>query len=93
MKDETLELQYKTQRDAYNKYLNEGVCHVEFTKLDGNTRLMLCTKNLQYIPKHYWPQSSVESHPTFIRVFDIEIQEWRGFDIRRVQSFGATVQA
>lgn len=55
---------------------------VSFTKVNGDQRVMRCTKNFELIPSDKYPQQ--ESLPRAInedteRVFDTIKQEWRSF--------------
>lgn len=55
---------------------------VTFTKVNGDQRVMRCTKNFELIPSDKYPQQ--ESLPKSVnedieRVFDTIKQEWRSF--------------
>jgi hypothetical protein len=59
---------------------------VTFTKKDGTERVMKCTKNFDYIPEEKLPKTTVPESDV-IRVFDLEISEWRSFNIESVKDF------
>jgi hypothetical protein len=64
---------------------------VEFTKVDGTVRKMLCTLAETLIPEEARPKVSVEENvietednpappaPTACKVYDLEKQAWRSF--------------
>jgi hypothetical protein len=70
---------------------NKGVM-VEFTKIDGTVRKMLCTLAKSLIPEDDYPKSDkakVETDvvPTVCRVYDLEKQGWRSFRFDSVVNF------
>ncbi len=76
------EIQYKIIQDA----LHLGVCEVEFTKVNGEHRLMKCTLHKDWMPS----EAIREHHQTrlldfeTIPVWDTDKQEWRSFKTMRV---------
>lgn len=52
---------------------------ITFTKKDGSTRIMRCTRNMHLVPEEFHPKESVTDSGTSIRVFDLDKQEWRSF--------------
>ena len=63
--------------------IKSGVC-VTFTKKDGSERKMRCTLSEARIPTDKRPKSQSESQDSSatgsaVRVFDIEVGEWRSF--------------
>lgn len=94
------------EADAVNRSIFRdwirGLLHVQsakitFVKADGTQRDMLCTLNWQKIPQDKLPKSatvkeSVETNePEALRVFDIELGEWRSFRYDRIRSIQATI--
>lgn len=78
--------------DMLTRYLYEGHVTVVFTKVDGSTRTMTCTKQLALIPENKHPKQAnttprvitqakdvVVRDPQLITVFDVEKQDWRSF--------------
>ena len=70
--------------------LRARVCRVIFTKVNGETRDMMCTLQENNIPEDKRPAGSIDN-PTYtdevIRAFDIDKQEWRSFKVANVISF------
>lgn len=78
-------------RDEMLNALREGVVNLSFEKVkDGAVRVMNAT--LRDIPEDKMPKGgtvdqSVGGDST-LRVFDVDIQEWRSFRIDKLISFG-----
>ena len=77
------------KRDYINNILHAGEAVVEFTKVNGEHRVMPCSLNAALLPPA--PpvvEGKVERkiNPDVIRVFCIDKQEWRSFRIDRVIS-------
>lgn len=76
--------------------LQKGVLTVTFLKLNGDQRVMDCTKSVDVIPKEHYPKTdnsvldekaSVE--PTkvgLVTVWDINAKGWRSFKYDRIQA-------
>lgn len=58
---------------------------VTFTKKDGSTRTMKCTRNMTLIPSEFHPKNETEDTGGAIRAFDLDKQEWRSFLPENVQ--------
>lgn len=69
-------------RDWLNGLLMEETpTVVTFTKKDGSTRVMKCTKNLSNIPTDMHPSGEKEiKEGSALRVFDLESSGWRSFN-------------
>jgi len=74
---------------------NQGVL-VEFTKVDGSNRKMLCTLAESLIPEDARPktkdteviaEAETNVAPTACRVYDLEKQGWRSFRFDSVVNF------
>ena len=79
------------QIDELNNALSAGMATVTFTKADGSTRIMNCTKNVALIPADKLStdaNSARSENPDLIIAFDLDIQEWRSFKPSRVNSWG-----
>ena len=72
-------------KDNLLKILNEQQAVVTFTKLNGDQRVMTCTKSLNIIPKENHPKSNPKAHDTNITVWDMNAKGWRSFVYDRVQ--------
>lgn len=79
-------------KSQMKKKLHEKVCHVIFTKADGTERDMLCTLNMDIIPKSAHPKNVIETHDNdIIRVYDTEKEAWRSFHVRKVIEFSTRI--
>lgn len=58
---------------------------VTFTKKDGTTRKMKCTRNMSLIPSEFHPKNETEDTGGAIRAFDLDKKEWRSFLPENVQ--------
>lgn len=68
--------------------LNETWVRVEFTKVDGSHRSMLCTRNFAEIPADHIPSGAgKKSNDTMLSVFDLEKQGWRSIKIDNIQNW------
>lgn len=76
----------KNEIERMKSYLHDGVINVKFTKSDGEIRDMRCTQNGDLIQKDKLPTNSDTSFDLtdLIRVFDVDIDEWRSFKPSRV---------
>jgi len=66
-------------------YLSESTITVTFTKKDGTSRVMKCTKQSDLIPADKQPKGT-GSTPTgdAVAAFDLEKQEWRSFNTSNI---------
>lgn len=72
------------------KYLNNGATTVNFTKTNGEERVMVCTLNRGLIPADKLPEGSHphrQPNPDVQVAFDLEIGEWRSFRLDSVNWF------
>lgn len=75
-----------TQHKILQDILHQGVCEVEFTKVNGEHRVMKCTLHRDWMPS----QAVSEHHqtrlydPETLSVWDTEKQGWRSFKTMRV---------
>ena len=68
--------------------LTESKVRVEFTKIDGSHRSMLCTKNATSIPAAAMPTgSNKKANNTVISVYDLEKSAWRSIKIDNILSW------
>lgn len=77
-----------TYEDMTNK-LREKICQVEFTKKNGEHRIMECTLNFDEIPLEKYPlgKTPIKENRSVIRAFDVEKEEWRSFRVESVTNF------
>jgi len=75
-------------QDALLMSALDGEVTVTFTKLDGTERVMRCTTNLNKIPVYDHPQGENKyANTRNVRVYDLDISEWRAFNLDRVKGF------
>ena len=63
--------------------LKEDIVWVTFTKLNGDERIMKCTKNYSHIPEEFQPKTDKDLTST-VNVWDLNAQGWRSFRYDRV---------
>lgn len=72
--------------EELNTLLRENVLEVDFNKLDGDKRIMKCTKSFKIIPIENQPKSDKEPKKGNITVWDINAKGWRSFRYERINS-------
>lgn len=72
-----------TEKDLTN-LLKERTIVVTFKKLDGDERVMTCTKNFDAIPKEHHPKTDKQPPKGNVTVWDINAKGWRSFKYDRV---------
>ena len=68
--------------DWFKEYLSEKEINVTFTKKDGTSRNMHCTRDISKIPIELHPVGTSTGTKTTgdaVQVFDLTINEWRSF--------------
>lgn len=68
-----------------NKILREEILTVTFLKLDGDQRVMTCTKSWNYIPEANRPTTAKEAKNGTVNVWDLNANGWRSFKYDRIQ--------
>lgn len=70
-------------------YLGNGKVKIEFIKLDGTYRVMMCTKNPGIITESKMPQSSndAKENTEILKVFDLEKNAWRSMRKDRIRQW------
>jgi hypothetical protein len=75
-------------RDEMVSVLRKQTARVVFTKIDGETRDMMCTLGEEFIPEDKRPKGTGRVPPeSVIRAYDVNKQEWRAFRVENVVSF------
>ena len=80
-------------RDQMLDALRQDVCAVEFTKVNGDKRLMECTLRADMIPNDMLPKTDgnltdgLDRTIDVIRVFDTQAGGWRSFKVDAVETF------
>lgn len=75
----------------WSEQLLEGVCTIEFTKTNGEKRIMRATLHPSYLPQPVVSEEPIVGtntyNPEYLRVWDIEKDGWRSFRIDTVYRF------
>lgn len=73
------------KKETLLKLLSQGPTTVVFTKKDGTTRTMQCTRKIELIPVDQRPKNSIqEENSDNIRVYDLEKNGWRSFNFSNI---------
>ena len=67
------------------KTLQMQVAVVTFLKLDGDERIMTCTKDLKVIPEASHPKTDKKAKEGNVNVWDLNAKGWRSFKYDRVK--------
>lgn len=85
-------------RQQLSDLLHSGQCEVEFTKVNGEKRIMPCTLNEALIPatpvqEHNTdaPKKEKKINPDVLNVWCLDKKEWRSFRIANVISAKAKI--
>ena len=71
-------------QEELNNQLKEQVLVVTFNKLDGDERVMTCTKKFDLIPESNRPKTDKAPPEGSVVVWDINANGWRSFKYDRV---------
>ena len=66
------------------KLLQENVAVVTFNKMNGDKRVMTCTKSFNVIPAKDQPKTESKPKEGVVTVWDTNAQAWRSFRYDRV---------
>ena len=72
-------------QDVLIKTLQEKTAIVTFLKLDGDERIMTCTKSLKIIPEANHPKTDKKAKEGNVNVWDLNAKGWRSFKYDRVK--------
>lgn len=70
--------------EELQKILRENIAIVTFNKLDGDERVMTCTKDFGKIPEELRPKTDRQPPQGNVTVYDINAKGWRSFKYDRV---------
>jgi hypothetical protein len=84
VQDKIAELKGIPTVEELNKQLKESTLVVTFNKLDGDERVMTCTKSYDIIPEENRPKTEKEPPKGNVTVWDINAKGWRSFKYDRV---------
>ena len=66
------------------KKLRKETLVVTFNKLDGDERVMTCTKSFDVIPEESRPKTDKEGKAGTVTVWDLTAKGWRSFRYDRI---------
>mgnify|MGYP003677999838 CR=1 FL=1 len=74
---------------AVTALLKDNLVEVEFTKVNGDLRKMKCTKAAVHIPDDKLPAGNNISklNEDVIRVYDVDVGDWRSFRADSIKTF------
>jgi hypothetical protein len=72
-----------TEQELLEQLKNKTLV-VTFNKLDGDERVMTCTKSFDIIPEESRPKTDKEPKAGNVTVWDINAKGWRSFKYDRV---------
>lgn len=72
--------------ETLTQMLKARVLKVTFLKLDGDQRIMTCTKDTNLIPESKRPTSARAGKSGTVNVWDLTANDWRSFRYDRVQA-------
>lgn len=87
-------------REQLSELLHSGECVVEFTKVNGEVRIMPCTLKAEFIPDPIPapnfpnpedPPKVKKENPDVMNVWCLDKKEWRSFRIANVISAKAKI--
>ena len=85
-----------TDLDFILTSLRNNTCVVNFTKKNGEERVMRCTTDADKIPDADVPQNGIvltsEKHSA-VKCFDLEKMAWRSFNVENVTAFHLVEEA
>lgn len=87
IKQEIADMKGIPVQDELNKLLREDIYTVTFLKLDGDERVMTCTKSFNIIPEEHQPKTDKEPKQGTVTVWDLNAKGWRSFRYDRVKKF------
>lgn len=65
--------------------LANGLSKVVFTKLNGDVREMIATRDMKIIPEGVQPTGNVTTkHDSVVTVYDVENDGWRSFRLENL---------
>ena len=82
--DKISEMKGIPAEEDLKKILQEKIAVVTFKKLDGDERVMTCTKDFGHIPEESRPKTDRQPPQGNVTVWDINAKGWRSFKYDRV---------
>jgi len=72
--------------EELQKILREHVAIVTFNKLNGDERVMTCTKSIDFIPEENKPKTGRQPPKGSVIVWDLNAKGWRSFKYDRIKA-------
>ena len=72
-----------TEKDLVEQ-LRKDVLEVTFNKLDGDERIMTCTKKMEIIPEENRPKTDKQPKEGNVTDWDLKANGWRSFRYDRI---------
>ena len=72
-----------TQEELLEQLSNNTLV-VTFNKLDGDERIMTCTKSFDVIPEEHKPKTDKQPKEGNVTVWDLNAKGWRSFRYDRI---------
>tara|TARA_B100000902_G_scaffold386611_1_gene429492 strand:- start:516 stop:818 length:303 start_codon:yes stop_codon:yes gene_type:complete len=92
VKDTVANLKGIPTEEELVKMLQENTMKVTFNKLDGDERIMTCTKMTKLIPEESRPKTDKKPKEGTVTVWDMTANGWRSFRYDRVTKVENHVQ-
>ena len=75
-------------KGEYADKLKQGPCEVTFTKVNGESRVMMCTLEEGVVPQYEKKTDRTKaSNDDVVSVWDLDKSAWRSFTVSSVTSF------
>lgn len=74
----------------WHEALKDRVMKIDFTKTNGENRIMVCTLNETILPTSNLseiPKRAKDTNPEVVAVWDVEAEGWRSFRIDSVNGW------
>tara|TARA_B100000989_G_C19131440_1_gene299517 strand:- start:40 stop:327 length:288 start_codon:yes stop_codon:yes gene_type:complete len=84
VKEKVAEMKGIPEEKELIEALQKAVFEITFNKLDGEERIMTCTKITDMIPEGSRPKTDKKAKEGTVTVWDLKAQGWRSFRYDRV---------
>tara|TARA_B100000941_G_C28454266_1_gene526918 strand:+ start:578 stop:865 length:288 start_codon:yes stop_codon:yes gene_type:complete len=84
VKDKVAEIKGIPTEQILTEQLRNKILVVTFNKLDGDERVMTCTKSNDMIPEESRPKTDKPAKEGTVTVWDLKAKGWRSFKYDRV---------
>ena len=84
VKEKVAEMKGIPEEKELVEALQKAVFEITFNKLDGEERIMTCTKITYMIPEESRPKTDKKAKEGTVTVWDLKAQGWRSFRYDRV---------